>query len=157
MPRQESEREKRQKSPTSLRRTHHAKALNEIVAPPCTVSAVNYLWICVEELSWKRLRGELADRRAALWVAAQLALLASYALIPRWSPLPVENLPPVTTVAMKTVAVAAMAGALFYGGRGLGDLGSSLTPLPTPRSVCAPVYEEIAHGGEGIGLTRGSR
>ncbi len=91
----------------------------------------------------------MANRRAALWVAAQLALLASYALIPRWSPLPVENLPPVTTVAMKTVAVAAMAGALFYAGRGLVDLGSNLTPLPTPRSdnhlVRHGVYALVRH------------
>jgi len=90
-------------------------------------------------------------------VIAQFILLALFLLLP---PGPAAQGPTggFRRVAIRLAGIAALAGALFYGIRGIVDLGTNLTPLPTPRRtntlvtrgvygiVRHPLYSAILHG-----------
>jgi len=90
--------------------------------------------------SWKGARGEY-------WVVAQMGLLLIFALMPRYAV--VLGLPPWVAALRWAVAAALLGGACILLGKGLVDLGASLTPLPYPREdgelVQTGVYALVRH------------
>lgn len=109
--------------------------------------------------SWKGARGEY-------WVAAQMGLLLMFALVPQSGP--DWGLPTWVTVLRWAVAAVLTVGGCILLGKGLVDLGSSLTPLPYPREdgnlVQTGVYALVRHclygglvlGTVGLSLAWGS-
>ncbi len=90
-------------------------------------------------------------------MGAQFTLLALFLLFPP-RPTPNEPIAPTALLAIRLAGAAALAGAFYYGIRGVIDLGKNLTPLPTPRRtntlvthgvyglVRHPIYSAILHG-----------
>lgn len=92
--------------------------------------------------SWKGARGEY-------WVLGQGLLLLAFGVVPRWSVVSVENLPPEAAIALRLFALLLAGLAAMLLGKGLIDLGPSLTPLPYPREdgqlVQTGVYGWVRH------------
>ncbi|MBE9140728.1 isoprenylcysteine carboxylmethyltransferase family protein [Nodosilinea sp. LEGE 07088] len=92
--------------------------------------------------SWKGQRGEY-------WVLAQLALLVVFALVPVYPSAARELVPLTVQYGLRGVASAIALLALVLLGKGLIDLGPSLTPLPYPRDdgelVQTGVYGLVRH------------
>lgn len=89
--------------------------------------------------SWRGARGEY-------WVLGQLVLMLIYVVLPRYAPLHFHHL-----LVYGCWVVAAILGCcgLWFVGRGLIDLGKSLTPLPYPRQdgvfVQTGAYGTVRH------------
>ncbi|GAB4338018.1 MAG: isoprenylcysteine carboxylmethyltransferase family protein [Leptolyngbyaceae cyanobacterium] len=92
--------------------------------------------------SWQGRRGEY-------WVLAQGLLILGFALLPVYRPANWEiPKPPLIYGMWGVAAVLGLIGLVFFG-KGLGDLGNSLTPLPHPREdgqlVQSGVYSLVRH------------
>ncbi|MEO1069642.1 MAG: isoprenylcysteine carboxylmethyltransferase family protein [Cyanobacteria bacterium J06638_6] len=92
--------------------------------------------------SWKGQRGEY-------WVLAQFVLLAVFALVPVYPPAVQDLIPLTVQYGLRAAASAIALLALVLLGKGLVDLGPSLTPLPYPRDdgelVQTGVYGLVRH------------
>ncbi|WP_008310472.1 methyltransferase family protein [Leptolyngbya sp. PCC 6406] len=92
--------------------------------------------------SWKGERGEY-------WVLGQAVLLVGFGLVPLWQPAILDSLPIWTRLGTRAIAVGLALLALLLLGKGLVDLGPSLTPLPYPREdgelVQTGVYSLVRH------------
>ena len=75
--------------------------------------------------SWKGQRGEY-------WVLAQMALLAVFAVVPKFVPEVLMDLPMPVVYGIWGVAGAIALLALILLGKGMIDLGQNLTPLTLP-------------------------
>jgi protein-S-isoprenylcysteine O-methyltransferase Ste14 len=92
--------------------------------------------------SWKGQRGEY-------WVLAQMALLAVFAVVPKFIPEVLTDLPLPVVYGVWGVAGAIALLSLILLGKGMIDLGQNLTPLPYPRDdgqlVQTGVYGIVRH------------
>ena len=92
--------------------------------------------------SWRGERGEY-------WVVGPGILVAAFGLAPRWWPAGVPMVPEPGGLILRGVALALAIPALIFLGKGLVDLGPSLTPLPYPRQdgqlVQTGVYGWVRH------------
>jgi protein-S-isoprenylcysteine O-methyltransferase Ste14 len=92
--------------------------------------------------SWKGQRGEY-------WVVAQFALLLGFGLVPAYPQGWSAAVPPIAVYGLRGLAAAIALGGLVLLGKGLIDLGQSLTPLPYPREdgelVQTGVYGLVRH------------
>ncbi len=92
--------------------------------------------------SWRGERGEY-------WVLGQGVLLVAFGLVPRWWPAVLPGVPEPGEWLLRGMALALAAPALIFLGKGLIDLGPSLTPLPYPRDdgqlVQTGVYGWVRH------------
>ena len=90
--------------------------------------------------SWRGQRGEY-------WVLAQACLMLGYLVLPRYSPWPLDRL--WLMYASWAIATLVGASAIWLLGKGLIDLGQSLTPLPYPRNdgtlIQTGVYGIVRH------------
>jgi protein-S-isoprenylcysteine O-methyltransferase Ste14 len=92
--------------------------------------------------SWKGQRGEY-------WVLAQMALLVVFAVVPKYVPEVLADLPMPVVYGVWAVAGAIALLSLILLGKGIIDLGQNLTPLPYPRDdgqlVQTGVYGIVRH------------
>ena len=92
--------------------------------------------------SWKGQRGEY-------WVLAQMALLVVFAVVPRFVPEVLKDLPMSVVYGVWGVAGAIALLSFILLGKGMIDLGQNLTPLPYPREngqlVQTGVYGIVRH------------
>lgn len=91
--------------------------------------------------SWKGQRGEY-------WVLIQVALMVGYGLLPVHRPAWLAVNPPLL-YGVWGVSIGLLFGGLFLVGKGLLDLGGSLTPLPYPREdgqlIQTGIYGWVRH------------
>jgi protein-S-isoprenylcysteine O-methyltransferase Ste14 len=92
--------------------------------------------------SWKGERGEY-------WVLGQGVLLVAFVLVPLWQPVSADSWPDWLRLGTQIIAIALGLFAAVLLGKGLIDLGPSLTPLPYPREdgqlVQTGVYGLVRH------------
>ncbi|MEB3267235.1 MAG: isoprenylcysteine carboxylmethyltransferase family protein [Leptolyngbya sp.] len=92
--------------------------------------------------SWKGERGEY-------WVLGQGLLLLAFVLVPQWQPFSMVGWPDWIQWSRQGIAIALGLFAAGLLGKGLIDLGPSLTPLPYPREdgqlVQTGVYGLVRH------------
>ena len=96
---------------------------------------------------WGFTRQSWQGRKGEYWVFAQALLMLGYVALPRYSPWNPDSL--WLLYGQLIAAVLVGGSALWLLGRGLVDLGQSLTPLPYPRDdgtlVQTGVYGIVRH------------